>query len=167
MYSAETWKQQFIINKDDGLLSVMPWGSIFEQWFAGISYTTGAPMCFCEEPETVQQNIREISPKIIFLATRQWISMCSEVQIKVSDAGWLKRICYDLFMPVGHKVAESKLANQKPTLLWKLLNQIGEFTVFKPVRDKLGFTKTRYPICGSTYISPDIMRFYYALGTPL
>lgn len=167
MYSAETWQRQFIINKDDGLLSVMPWGSIFEQWFAGISYTTGAPMCFCEEPETVQQNIREISPKLIFLATRQWISMSSEVQIKVSDAGWLKRMCYALFMPVGHKIAETKLANQKPGLLWRLLNQIGEFLVFKPIRDKLGFSKTRYPICGSTYVSPDIMRFYYALGMPL
>ena len=167
MYSAETWQRQFIINKDDGLLSVMPWGSIFEQWFAGISYTTGAPMCFCEEPETVQQNIREISPKLIFLATRQWVSMSSEVQIKVSDAGWLKRICYALFMPVGHKIAEIKLANKKPNLFWRLLNQIGEFTCFKPIRDKLGFAKTRYPICGSTYVSPDIMRFYYALGMPL
>jgi len=167
MSAAETWQNQFVINRDDGLLSIMPWGSIFEQWFAGISYTTGAAMCFGEEPETVQQNLREISPKIVFVSTRQLVSMSSEVQIKVSDAGWLKRICYDLFMPVGHKIAETKLAYQRPNIFWKILNQIGEFLVFKPTRDKLGFSKTKYPICGSTYVSPDVMRFYYALGMPL
>jgi long-chain acyl-CoA synthetase len=167
VYSADTWQRQFIIHKDDGLLSVMPWGSIFEQWFAGISYTTGAPMCFCEEPETVRQNIREISPRLIFLATRQWVSMSSEVQIKVADAGWLKRFCYHLLMPVGYRIADARLAGREPDFIWRLLNQVAEFLVFKPVRDKLGFVKTRYPICGSTYISPDVMRFYYALGMPL
>jgi len=167
MHAAKTWERQFNINRDDGLLSVMPWGSIFEQWFAGMSYTTGAPMCFCEEPETMQHNIREISPKIVFIATRQLVSMSSEVQIKVADAGWLKRACYSLFMPVGHKVADDRLAHQRPSIFWRVLNNIGEFAVFKPIRDKLGFTKTKYPVCGSTYVSPDIMRFYFALGMPL
>lgn len=163
---AKVWRRQFIVDKDDGLLSVMPWGHIFEQWFAGISYTTGAAMCFCEEPETVQQNIREISPKLIFIAPRQMVSLCSEIQIKVSDAGWLKRMVYGLFMPVGHKIADTKLANKKPNLLWRLLNQIGDFLVFAPIRDKLGLSKTRYPLAGSAYISPDILRFFYALGMP-
>jgi len=93
--------------------------------------------------------------------------MCSELQIKVADAGWLKRATYSLFMPVGYKVADAKLAKKNLGLVWRILNQIGEFVLFRPARDKLGFAKTKYPICGSTYISPDTMRFYYALGMPL
>ncbi|MCX8126647.1 MAG: AMP-binding protein, partial [Dehalococcoidia bacterium] len=115
----------------------------------------------------VQANIREISPKIIFCSTRQYLSMCSDIQVKVSDAGWLKRATYRLFMWVGYRIADMKLAGKKLNFWWRFLGWIGEFALYRPVRDKLGFTKTKYPLCGSTYISPDVMRFYYALGMPL
>ena len=39
--------------------------------------------------------------------------------------------------------------------------------VFAPLRDKLGFAKTKYPVTGSAFLSPDFFRFFQAVGINL
>jgi long-chain acyl-CoA synthetase len=39
--------------------------------------------------------------------------------------------------------------------------------VFAPLRDKLGLVKTKYPVTGSAFLSPDFFRFFQAMGINL
>ena len=152
------------VDKDDDILNHLPMGSIFEQWFSGIYYLGLAKLHFAEEPETVAEDYREISPRIMLLGPRQWQSLNSTVQVKVGDAGWLKRLTYRLFLPVGHKYSDLILHKKTPGLFWKSLHFLGEWLLFRPLRDRLGLLHTAYPLTGSTFLSPDVIRFFHAIG---
>lgn len=167
MHAAKAWNSHFEFSERDDILNLVPAGSIFEQWFAGINYLNRAKLHFAEEPETVMKDYREISPKIMLLSSRQWLSLCSNVQIKVADAGWLKRTAYDLFMPVGHRVADLILEGKRANLFWKVLYFLGQLAVFEPVRDKTGLSRTVYALTGGAFLGPDALRFYHAIGVPL
>jgi long-chain acyl-CoA synthetase len=56
------------------------------------------------------------------------------------------------------------LAKQKPNLLWKILYFLGYWMVFSPLRDKLGLSKIRVAYTAGSAISPDIIRFFQAIG---
>jgi len=88
-------------------------------------------------------------------------------QIRVNDAGFLKRFCYDLFLPVGYKVVDLRSSKKKISRALRLLYKLGDILVFAPLRDKLGFTKTKYPVTGSAFLSPDFFKFFQALGINL
>ena len=46
---------------------------------------------FPEEPETVQENLREIGTEAVTFTPRQWESMASLVESKMLDAGPIRR----------------------------------------------------------------------------
>lgn len=167
MHCARTWLEHFNIEEGDDILNLIPAGSIFEQWFAGIHYLGRAKLHFAEEPETVMEDYREISPKIMLLGPRHWLTLSSTIQVKVGDAGWLKKLIYNLFMPVGHKVADLTFGGKRSNILWRTLHFLGEWLVYRPLRDKIGLVKTKYPLTGSTFLSPDVLRFFAAIGLPL
>ena len=65
---------------------------------------------FPEDPETVQQDIRDIGPQIIFFAARQLEAMARIIQAKIVDTGFLKRFAYNLFLPVAYRKADMDIA---------------------------------------------------------
>jgi len=81
-------------------------------WIAEHTLTV-APHCmlgiivnFPESPETVQQNIREIAPDIIFYPARLWENLTAMIQIRINDSTWLNRVLFKIFLPIGYKVAD-------------------------------------------------------------
>jgi long-chain acyl-CoA synthetase len=70
-------------------------------------------------------------------------------------------------MPIGYRVADLKLAKQKPNLLWRMLYAIGNVILFRPLRDILGLSNARICYATETLLSPDALRFYHALNIPL
>jgi len=127
----------------------------------------GVVINFPEEPETLMQDYREISPRFMLITPRQWESLSSMTQIRVNDAGFLKRFCYDLFLPVGYKVVDLRSARQPIGPVWGLLHKMADLLMFAPLRDKLGFAKTKYPVTGSAFLSPDFFKFFQAVGINL
>jgi len=77
---------------NDQYLSFMPGAWITEQTI-GIAGSLVSPMQlnFPEEPETVQENIREIGAAILFFGPRQWESVIHLIQAKIIDTTQLLR----------------------------------------------------------------------------
>jgi len=72
--------------------AVTPLAWIGEQMMSfACSLQQGFTLNFPEEPETVQQNIREIGPRVMFSPPRIWENMVSRVQVKIEDSSWLKK----------------------------------------------------------------------------
>lgn len=87
------------------------------------------------------------------------------VQVKLADTSWINRVLYRIFMPIGYRVAHLRYELRKPVgFLWKILNAIGEFAVFQPLRDKFGLTNVKSAYSSGAALNPEVIRFFRAIG---
>jgi len=139
-------------------------------WFAaytlelGIQLVNGMTVNFAEAPEAVLADMREIGPQFVVFTPRQWESLISQIQIRVADAGFLKRLCYRLFLPIGFAVFEKR---GKLNPLWKVMYAIGFLLLFRPLKDQLGLLKVKSALTGGAPLSPEGFKFLNALGLNL
>lgn len=166
--TARAFLSRFPLNENDDLVSNFPPAWVGDSFFATIPHLlTGARLNFPEEPETVAEDTREVGPDFVIYGPRQWESLVSSVQVKMADAGALKRFIYNLFMPVGYKIADLNFRNEKPDLFWRALHSIAHAALFRPLKDKLGLSSARFAVTGSSVLSLDSFRFIHALGVEL
>lgn len=152
----------------DQMVSFLPPAWIGERLFSvAWALYKGFTVCFPEEPETAQRDIREIGPQLIFSAPRIWDSMVTMVQERMKDAGWLKRLVYHIFMFVGGKVADLRLMKKRVPLYWRVLYAMGEFLLYRPLRDRLGLLKARKVYTGGAPLGMDQFRFFHAIGVKM
>jgi long-chain acyl-CoA synthetase len=136
-----------------------------EQMFAvGCSLFSGMKVNFPEEPETVQENIREIAPTVIFYGVKLWEAIVGTIQAKISDTSALRRLLYKLAIPIGYKFVDLSLDNKQPSLFWRILNRLAHVAVFRAIKDKVGLIKIKVAWVGGGAISPDILRYFQAIG---
>ena len=156
------------VSEKDEFLSFLPLCHIFEQLFtvlANLRY--GSVVNFIENTDTVTANMREVSPTVGYAVPRIWEKYYSTVMIKMSDADWIKRQAFKLAMAVGMKYARLKL-NRKPIPgMLKLGYNLAHFSVFRPLKKRLGFDRIRIAFSGAAPISPDVLIFFHAIGVPL
>ena len=141
----------------------LPW--IGEQEF-GVYWPLykGFAVNFPEKVETVQENIREIGPHIMLAPPRIWEKMCSEIQVKIQEAVWIKRLAYRTFLPVGYRMAAFVLEKRRPPLGWRLLNWIAYFMVFRSLKNYFGLSRLRHVYTGGAPLGPEIFHLFLALG---
>ncbi len=155
-------------SEDEEYLSFLPMAWMGEQM---MTISSALIACFTvnfpEEPETVQENIREIGPHVIFSPPRIWENLCATVQVKIMDATWLKRKVYNIFMPVGYKMADYKFSKEKPPLYMKILYKLAYILLFRALKDRLGFCRIKHAYTGGAALGPDTFRFFHALGINL
>jgi long-chain acyl-CoA synthetase len=150
----------------DEYVSFLPPAWITENTLGlAVHLRTGMVVNFPEAPETVQQNIREVSPQSLFFSARLWENMVAMVQVKIIESTLLNRLLYRIFMPVGYKVAGLRFEEHRPVgLVWRFLYTLGEFAVFRPLRDKLGLVNATTAYSSGAAQSPDVIRFFRAIG---
>jgi long-chain acyl-CoA synthetase len=119
---------------------------------------------FPEKPETVQVDIRDIAPHIIFYGARLWESLASTIQVKITDSTPLKTFFYHLALNVSHKRLEVKEKGKKIGLILHVVHRLADFIVFRPLRDRIGFTKNKVGYTAGAAISPEMMRLFHAIG---
>jgi long-chain acyl-CoA synthetase len=154
--------------ENDDVVPYLPPAWMTEQWFCiGCHLLSASVLNFAEEPETQQQDAREIGPSIVFHGARLWENQAAAVQARIQGADVIKRSAFHLLMPIGYKVADQKLRKQEPSLFGRILYPLAHVALFRPLRDSLGLSNAR--ICYSTgaMLSPDAFKFYHALNLPL
>jgi len=146
-------------------LSFIPPAWITEQGI-GIAGSVLARMVvnFPEEPETVQENIREIGPGILFFGARLWENLNRMVQARMIDSTFLRRLIYRIALPLGLKIADMKGDEKEITMLWKILYFLAYHAIFRQLRDRLGLSNLRVVYSAGAAVSPDIIRYFKALG---
>lgn len=152
----------------DDFVSYLPFAWIGEQMMSiSCGIQAGFTLNFPEEPETAQENIREIGPQVMFAPPRVYEQMVRNVQVKYLDASWLKRRSYELAMKIGYHVADLKFAQKPIPWYWRVLNYLAYLGVHKKLRDHLGLARIRYAYTGGAAMGPDHFRFFHALGVNL
>ncbi len=156
------------VEEGEDYLSYISPAWVTEQIF-GISMglIKGLVVNFPEEPETVQQDIRDIGPRRLFYGARLWESLASLIQVKIAETTALKRFFYNLAMKVGYKVAECKEKRKSVGPLLKFLYLIMHFLVFRPLKDKIGLLRLRSGYTAGAAIAPETMKLFHAMGVNL
>lgn len=152
----------------DEFVSFLPLPWVGEQMMAiASSLLFGFTVNFPESTESAQADLREIGPHIMFSPPRVWENMCASVQVKVMDASWFKRFMFDRCLPIGYKWSEYKFDRKTPPLYFKFLYYLAYLAVFKPLKDRLGFSNIRSAMTGGAALGPDTFKFFHALGISL
>ncbi len=156
------------VNEDDNHVSLLPLGWIAEHaWGVAPHCLYGMIMNFPENLETVRENVREIAPNRVLYNSRLWDGLVGTIQVRLAESSRLNRMLYRLFLPVGQRVADRRLAGEAVSPALRLAHSIGNWCIFGPLRDKLGFTNLRAAYTAGGALSPDAMRFFHALGINL
>jgi long-chain acyl-CoA synthetase len=152
----------------DEFVSFLPLAWIGEQMMClSSALLTGFTVNFPEKPETVQENIREIGPTIMFSPPRIWENMTSTVQVKVMDASALKRWMYNWALPVGYAYSDAVFRKEAVPPLLRLKQKLSYALVFRALKDRLGLLRIRSASTGGAALGPDVFKFFNAMGVNL
>ena len=131
------------------------------------SLYTGSVLNFVENPETVPENVREIAPTVFTAVPRVWEKFYSGVMITLKEAGALQQAAYAWAIGVDQRVADKVLAGQAVPGLLKLQFHIARLLALNNVRKLIGIHRARFLVTGAAPISPELVRWYLALGVPM
>ena len=152
----------------DEFVSFLPLAWIGEQMMClSSALLTGFTVNFPEKPETVQENIREIGPTIMFSPPRIWENMTSTVQVKVMDASALKRRMYNWALPVGYAYSDAVFRKEAIPPILRLKQRLAYALVFRALKDRLGLLRIRSASTGGAALGPDVFKFFNAMGVNL
>ena len=156
-----------IIASDD-YLAYLPMAWVGDALYSMVlSLVVGFCMNCPESPETVQRDLRELGPTALLAPPRIWENMLTGVQVRAADATPLKRRVFNYFRQVA-EAAEILRSDGKPLPLGlRLKHALGEFFVYRPVRDQLGLLRSRWCLTGGAPLGPDTFRFFRAFGVNL
>jgi long-chain acyl-CoA synthetase len=150
---------------DDELLTYLPLCHIAERIFsAWLPLAHGATINFAESPETVMQNLREVSPTYVFAVPRVWEKFYSRVTTAMSEATWVGRKAYDAAMRAGMRRAEKLVAGRTLSVSDRVGYGVADYFVFRNIRKVLGLDRTRAACSGAAPISPALLKWFLALG---
>ncbi len=152
----------------DDFVSYLPFAWIGEQMMSiSCGLQIGYTINFPEEPETAQQNIREIGPHVMFAPPRLYEGMTRQLQVRYIDSVWLKRKIYEFAIWVGYRVADLKFEKRPVPWYWRCLNGLAHVLAQKKLKDHLGMSRLRHAYTGGAAMGPDHFRFFHALGVNL
>jgi len=156
------------LQPDDDWLAYLPMAWIGDGVYTLVLQTMVGFACNCpESPETVQRDLRELGPSAFLAAPRIWENLLTQIQVRATDASWLKRRVFEFFRD---KAIEAELlrTDGKPLPAGlRLLLVLGEFLVYGPVRDQMGLRRARWCLTGGAPLGADTFRFFRAFGVNL
>lgn len=149
----------------DTLLSYLPLCHILERNLSMcMPLVFGYTINFAESIDTVQENIREISPSFFAAVPRILEKLHSAINIRLEDTTRFKRLVYRLFKPVGKRVAAYRMNRQRLPFVLQLLYGLGYVCVYRAMRKKMGFLNCRCVMSGGAPIAPEVLAFFRSLG---
>ncbi|PPE70134.1 long-chain fatty acid--CoA ligase [Caldimonas thermodepolymerans] len=127
----------------------------------------GARMNFVERPETVFENIQEIQPHLFGGVPRIWEKLYSRVTTAVSEAAPFQQWAYRKAIAWGMAAARHRERGEPVPWPVRARAWLAHVLVLDNVRRMMGLHRTRVAITGAAPISPDLLRWYLALGIEL
>jgi len=125
---------------------------------------SGAVLNFVENPETVPENVREISPTIFTAVPRVWEKFYSGVLIRLKEAGPLQQRAYQAAIGLGYAQAKLREERKPVPAGLRLAFWFARLLVLNNVRKVIGVHRAKFLVTGAAPISPDLVRWYMALG---
>jgi long-chain acyl-CoA synthetase len=168
VYTVRGYNQIIAQDENDERIAFLPLCHVAERLggsFFGLY--TGSKLNFVENPDTVPENVREIAPTVFTAVPRVWEKFYSGVTIALGEATRLQQVTYHWALGVGQRVADRFVAGSPISSLLRLQYRIARLLALDNVRRMIGIDRARFLVTGAAPISPDLVRWYLALGVPM
>jgi long-chain acyl-CoA synthetase len=119
---------------------------------------------FAEAPDTVPQNLREVAPHTLLAVPRVWEKLYSGVTIALKEGTLPGRAAYRAAIGIGMKASAYELEGKAVPALLRAARAVADWLVLRNIRIMLGLDRIRFAATGAAPISPDLIRWYWALG---
>lgn len=168
MYQMFAGEQTIEFEPTDELLCFLPLCHVLERLISvEFPIFAGCKVNFAESPETVFDNLREVSPHSFTGVPRIWEKVYSRITIMRSEAGWLGKKFLDWAIAAGMKKVEAKEEGKHMSPGAKLNLFLADLLVLRNLRQLVGLQRTRRCTTGAAPISPDLLRWFEAIGVHL
>jgi long-chain acyl-CoA synthetase len=165
MYQFTLVDDYYGAGENDELLTYLPLCHVAERIFSGwLPIYSNATINFAESPETVAQDLVELSPTYLFAVPRVWEKFYSRISTAMSEATWAGRKAYELALAAGYRRADKLLAGEALSTLDKLKYELADRLVFRNIKKVLGLDRAHTLLTGAAPISVALLRWYLALG---
>lgn len=135
---------------------------LFTTWF---NAAVGIQVNFAESIETIQQDLREVQPTLLFGVPRIWEKIVAGVHIRMTGASFLKRANFNFWMKIARWIGATVVANRgQHTFATRIVYSVGWVFLYRALRERLGLTKVRYAASGAAPIAPEILEFFMGIG---
>ena len=152
------------VHADDEQLCFLPLSHILERLISvEMPIYKGVRVNFAESPETVFDNLREISPHAFTAVPRLWEKLYSAISDQRREATAFGRWAFDRALKAGHDYQ----AAETPGLALRLRHACWDLLVLKNLRQLIGMGRIRRATTGAAPIAPDLIRWFQAIGVPL
>jgi len=152
----------------DDQICFLPLCHILERVFSVFNpIASRSTVNFAESPETIFDNLQEVSPHTFVAVPRVWEKIFSRVSITVGDATGLQKWAYAKAMKAGVKKAEFEAEGQELPFGAKFSYKFWDIAVLQNLRRMLGMDRLRRGGSGAAPISPELLSWYQSIGVPL
>ena len=134
----------------------------YAQWLV-CGYVVNCP----ESASTVTIDLKEVGPTYYFAPPRIFEGLLTSVTIRMEDASPLKRKIYEACMGVARRVGPDLMDGKSIGMLDRIKYAAGNFLVYGPLRNNLGFSRVRVAYTAGEAIGPDLFSFYRSIGINL
>jgi len=156
------------LDEHEEIIAYLPLAWVGDHVFSyAQAFVSGYCVCCPESPETIDEDRREIAPSCFFAPPRVFESLLTTITVHMEDASNLKQKMFKYFMDHAHKVGERILNSESVALFDRLKYGFGEFFVYGPLKNRMGFTRVKVGYTAGEAIGPEIFKFYRSLGLNL
>ncbi|MDX2448451.1 MAG: AMP-binding protein, partial [Desulfobacterales bacterium] len=144
MYQIETFNKILEFNEKDEQLSFLPLCHIMERLFSIlIPLKSCGTVNFVEGPDTVPENIRELSPTIFVAVPRIWEKFYSAIQLQFKDATRLGKWVFRVAERIGYRASAYNVRRLPTPPVLSFLRWIVQKMVLNNILRMMGLDKLR------------------------
>ena len=152
------------VNEGEEQLCFLPLSHILERVISvEMPIYKGTRVNFAESPETVFDNLREISPHSFTAVPRLWEKLYSAIMDQRREATAFGRWAFDRAVQAG----QAWVTDENPSVILKLRHWLWNQLVLKNLRDLIGLRRIRRATTGAAPIAPELIQWFQAIGVPL
>ena len=134
----------------------------YAQWLV-CGYVVNCP----ESVSTITIDLKEVGPTYYFAPPRVFEGLLTSVMIRMEDAGPVQRKMFSAFMDVAKRVGPARMDGKPVSFIDNLKYRLGDWMVYGPLRNNLGFSRVRVAYTAGEAIGPDLFTFYRSIGVNL
>ncbi|SDQ22660.1 AMP-dependent synthetase/ligase [Virgibacillus salinus] len=160
---------------EDLTLSYLPLSHVFER-MAGyyMPLSVGTTIAYAESIETIQENLKEISPTVLTSVPRLFEKVYAKVLGEIDNGTPIKQKVFNWAINIGIERYERYLnATVNELILGEVMPsdfmrkwKIAERLVYQKVKKELG-GRIRGMVSGGGTLNPDVARFFWAIDLPI